>query len=160
NARGFSNTLGIYMKNLQDFISVSGVQFQNMVPMHNLVSNSSVNSCLSDVGLVPSAAVEYVIYVLSDASVTVDLSGVTGNRNYRFYDPQTGSWSDQFSIAGGAMRAFNKPSGVSDWVVYIGDGGPGQTCSSLQPSSTITLGTGIVPAVATDTQGNIHVIYV
>ena len=70
--RGFNRTTACYYRNLQAFIQDSGVQFWNMVPSHYLVSNNGANSCLARTG-------EYVVYVLSDASVNVDLTGLSGS---------------------------------------------------------------------------------
>ncbi len=161
-ARGFSPTAAAYCKHLQDFIADSGVQFWTMVPNHGLVSNgNSTNSCLTNVGLVPQASVEYVVYVLADASVNLDLTGVTGNRNYRLYDPQTNIWDNPQSVAGGGIRTFNKPPAAADWVIYFGNGGPAPSCPPPVTTVTqLTLGSGVMPSIATDGLGNLHAIFI
>lgn len=110
---GFNNVTITYYKNLQSFIQDSGVQFWNMVPSHNLVSNNGTNSCLARSG-------EYVVYVLKDARVDVDLSAVSGSLPYRLYDPRSNTWTERQKVSGGAWRTFHKPVGADDWIIYVG----------------------------------------
>jgi len=157
---GFNSTTTCYYRNLQSFIQGSSVQFWNMLPSHNLVSNNGANSCLSRTG-------EYVVYVLNDASVNVDLTALSGSLPYRWFDPRTGIWAASQIVAGGGMRTFTKPAGADDWVIYIGNSNGSFTndaCPQTQQAWSIlgtqqTLGGGITPGVATDSQGNIHVVY-
>jgi hypothetical protein len=111
---GFNSTTAGYYRNLQSFIQDSGVQFWNMVPSHNLVSNNGSNSCLARTG-------EYVVYVLSDASVNVDLTALSRSLPYRLYDPRANTWAAPQNVSGGARRTFKKPAGADDWVIYIGN---------------------------------------
>ena len=111
---GFNPTTACCYKNLQTFIQDSAVQFWNMVPRQSLVGNNGANACLARAG-------EYVVYVLNDASVTVDLTAVSGSIPYRLYDPRAGTWSAAQNVGGGAVRTFNKPAGADDWVIYIGN---------------------------------------
>ena len=156
---GFNGTTACYYRNLQSFIQGSGVQFWNMVPSHNLVSNNGANSCLARAG-------EYVVYVLNDATVNVDLTTLAGSLPYRLYDPRAGTWTAPQNVSGGGVRAFNKPPGADDWVIYIGSGNGGFVGGGCPPTpdwsvlgTQQTLGDGITPGVATDSQGNIHVVY-
>jgi len=156
---GFNSTTACYYRNLQSFIQDSGVQFCNMVPSHNLVSNNGTNSCLARAG-------EYVVYVLNDAGVNVDLSAFSGSLPYRLYDPRAGTWTTSQNVSGGGIRSFNKPVGADDWVIYIGNGNGGLAGAGCPPppgwsilGTQQTLGAGITPGVATDSQGNIHVVY-
>ena len=110
---GFDTTKATYYKNLMDFIYVSGIQFWKMTPQHNLVSNSGTNSCLASRGS------QYVAYILSDDSATLDLSDVSGNIGYQLYDPRTGTYSGIQSVAGGSKSTFTKPAGASDWVICV-----------------------------------------
>jgi hypothetical protein len=156
---GFNSTTVCYYRNLQSFINDSGIQFWNMIPNQSLVGNSGENSCLARIG-------EVVVYVLNDASVTVDLTAVAGTIPYRLYDPRAGAWSTAQTANGGGVRTFNKPAGADDWVIYIGNGNGGFAGSACPPQepwgipgTQQTLGAGITPGVATDSQGNIHVVY-
>jgi len=112
---GFNSATASYYRNLQSFIQDSGVQFWNMVPSHNLVSNNGSNSCLARNG-------EYVVYVLNDASVDVDLTAVSGSLPCRPYDPRSNRWAAPQNVSGGARRTFHKPAGADDWIIYIGKG--------------------------------------
>ena len=157
---GFNTTTACYYRNMQSFIQDSGVQFWNMVPSHNLVGNNTINSCLSRSG-------EYVVYVLRDASVTLDLTAASGSLPYRLYDPRSGAWSSAQNVSGGGVRMFNKPSGADDWVIYVGNGNGGFAgggCPQTQEAWSAlgtqqTIGDGITPGLATDSLGNIHVVY-
>jgi hypothetical protein len=91
------------------------VQTRKMVPSHNLVSNNGSNSCLARTG-------EYVVYVLSDASVNMDLTALSGSLPYRLYAPRSNTWSAPQHVTGGARRTFNRPTGADDWIIYIGKG--------------------------------------
>ncbi len=154
--RGFwPDTVNAY-KHLQDFLKQLNVQFAQMVPHPELVSNSSANSCLAYVGH------EYVAYVRSDAGVTVDLTGLSGSLPYYLYDPKNDVYSSRQTVSGGGQRVFARPDGAADWVVYIGTGELSE-CPPISPPSPLgaqqTLGDGIEPGIATDAQGSIHVVY-
>lgn len=148
--RGFWVPTVTYYRNLESFIDSSGVKFWEMTPQHSLVGNSSENSCLAETGS------EYLVYVLNDPTVTINLSGATGAAYYRTYDPRTAVLSSQQTVAAGGTVTFNKPSGADDWVVYV-TSTPSIGWNTLGTQQTI--GSGQMPAVATDALGNIHVIY-
>ena len=113
NERGFWKPTAAYYKNLQSFIKDSGAKFWEMQPNHDLVSNPKVNSCLA------KTTSEYIVYVLNDSTVTVDLSDVTGKAAYRIYNPKTGVWSTNQTIEGVGKRTFKKPVKADDWAIYI-----------------------------------------
>jgi hypothetical protein len=157
---GFNAATGTYYRNLELFLQTTGVPFTTMLPMTNLVSNGgTTNGCLADAG----TWTEYLAYVLNDATATVDLSAMAGTASYWLYDPKAGSYSTPQTVAGGAVRSFNKPAGADDWVIYISKGGSSPTCPGQGSTSILgvqqILGSGINPCVATDSQGNIHVVY-
>ena len=102
-----------YYQHLATFIENSGVKFWEMVPQHSLVSNSSENSVLAKAGS------EYVVYVLDDATVTLNLSAVSGNTTACAYDPQAGKWGSVTTVPGGGTRTFTRPAGTNDWVLYV-----------------------------------------
>jgi len=110
---GLNRVKAGYYRNLFHFIRVLRVKFWDMVPTQNLISNSAENSCLAEEGR------SYVLYVLKDPNVTLDLSKVVGNMRYQIYNPKN-TWTGQMlTVAGGGVRTFNKPPGAEDWVVYI-----------------------------------------
>src|SRR5262249_25893936 len=148
---GFNPTTACYYRSLQSFIQDSGVQFWNMVPSHNLVSNNGVNSCLARTG-------EAIVYVLNDASVNVDLTSLSGSILYPLYEPRLNAWTAPQNVTGGGVRTSTKPAGANDWVIYIGNGNgtfAGGACPQTQGEwaalgTQQTLGDGITPGVATD----------
>ena len=77
------------------------------------MSNPSVNSCLAEPGA------EYVVYVLNDASATLDLGGLAGKAVCRIYDPKTGAWGEPQELGTAGKHTFTKPPGADDWVVHI-----------------------------------------
>ena len=89
------------------------MRFWELEPHHDLVSNSQANSCLAREGF------EYLVYVLNDESVTVNLNDVTASATYRIFDPKTGKFSVEQSVEGGGRREFQKAAGSDDWVIYI-----------------------------------------
>lgn len=105
-----------YYGKLVQFIKQSKCRFWEMTPRHELVSNPEANSCIAKDGS------EYVVYVLSDASVTVDLTALRGTAAVRTYDPRSGKWSREHVTAGGDKRVFTKPAGADDWVIHIRGG--------------------------------------
>ena len=80
---------------------------------HNLVSNSSENSCLAQAGG------EYVVYVLNDNSVNLNLKSVQGEYRVRTFNPKNGKWVSINMVSGGKTQSFIKPSGADDWVVHV-----------------------------------------
>ncbi|MDO8589569.1 MAG: putative collagen-binding domain-containing protein [Armatimonadota bacterium] len=132
--RAFSLDTVTYHRNLAKFIKESGVKFWEMTPQHGLVSNNKVNSCLA------KTSVEYVVYVLNDETVRVDLRDVTDSATYRLYDPKTGVWAEPQTVRGGAVQTFTKPPGADDWVIHVRAvdlrGGAG----GLRPSNRVAYG--------------------
>lgn len=110
---GLDATKAAYYRNLLLFIESSGVRFWEMVPAHSLVGNNNVNSCIANSGF------EYVAYILSNSSATLDLSGVSDNACFKLYDPRTGAWTNEQSLAGGGTHSFDRPTGAEDWVIHV-----------------------------------------
>jgi hypothetical protein len=102
-----------YYQKLLAFLKTSGLRFWNMEPRHDLAGNPSRNSCLADEGR------EYLLYVLDDTSETLDLSQLSGQANYRLYDPGTGVFGASATVNGGGVRTFSRPPGADDWAVHI-----------------------------------------
>src|ERR1051326_3634444 len=131
---------------LQSFIRDSGVQFWNMVPSQSLISNTASNSCLARTG-------EYLVNVLRDVGVNVNLNALAGSLPYRLYDARLKTWTAAQNVGGGAVRTFSRPAGADDWVIYIGNGNGGFAGGPCPPSQEPwrilggqqTLGDGITP---------------
>lgn len=62
---------------------------------------------------------EYVIYLPSGGSITVDLESVVGSLPVKWYNPRSGTISSQTEITGAGNRTF-KPPDTNDWVLHIG----------------------------------------
>jgi PKD repeat protein len=105
-----------------------------MVPGNSLVSGSA--RCLAQAGA------EYAVYVPSgQASVTVDLSAVSGDASASFYDARTGSMGTASTVSGGASRTFTTPSSSQDWgLLIVADGGSGNQAPSASISANPTGG--------------------
>lgn len=108
----FNETKASYYGNLASFVRQSGVRFWEMAPAAGLVSNPGANGCLAKVGS------EYLVYVLNDAEVTLDLGAAKGRATVRLYEPKTGAWHKQ-SVDGGGRRVFRRPDGADDWVIHV-----------------------------------------
>lgn len=114
--RGVDPNIREYYGKLLRFIRESGMHFWEATPHHELVSNSDVNSCLANPGE------EYVVYVLSDNTITLDLKELRGNAIARIYDPRSGEWMLTKHVGGGELVSFAKPATTDDWVLYVSGG--------------------------------------
>lgn len=102
-----------YYNKLRRFITVSGVRFWEMTPQHELVSNNEENSVLANLGK------EYVVYVLNDNTINLDLSATKSDVMVTLYNPRSGVFSAAQTVAGGRTRTFKKPEGANDWAIYL-----------------------------------------
>jgi hypothetical protein len=93
--------------------SVKGAKpkFWEMTPSNSLVTSGTAYA------LAKSGA-EYISYLPSGGSTTLDLSGVTGNFNVEWYNPRSGTYSSAGTTMGGASKTFTSPD-TSDWVLYL-----------------------------------------
>jgi hypothetical protein len=120
------------------FIDSSGVRFWEMTPQHALVSGGTTeNSVLA------KANAQYVVYVRDNASVTLNLAGLTHPASYRTYVPTTGAWGAPIAVTGGATWTFTRPSGAEDWVILVeadSAAGPAPSPPPADTSATPTTG--------------------
>lgn len=84
-----------------------------MTPQHELVSNNKENSVLANLGS------EYVVYVLNDNSINLDLSETKSDVMVKLYNPTNGVFCATQIVAGGRTQTFNKPEGANDWAIYL-----------------------------------------
>ena len=117
-------------QHLMTFLEETGVNFFEMVPNHAL---STSGFCLANVGQ------EYIAYVVSGNSVTVNISDIVGTAIYQTFHTVTGVLSNEQTIAGGGNRTITKPPGASDWAVYI-------KADSIPTNIPIQVGINIVSA--------------
>lgn len=100
--------LGRYVKHFASFVKTT--DFRNMAPAQNLVA--APNSCLAHEGH------EYVVYAPSGGVVALDLSGASGNFSAKWFDPRTGLYRDEPSVAGGQTHTFTSPD-ADDWILHV-----------------------------------------
>jgi hypothetical protein len=85
-------------------------RLDEMAPANGLVDGKA--TCLAAPGR------EYVIYVPSGRTVTVDLSSAEVLLSARWYDPRTGRFSKPTTVKGGTRRSFEAPD-RQDWVLHV-----------------------------------------
>ena len=112
----------------------------------------------------------YILYFENGGSATIDLSSSSGSLNVRWYNPRTGTSHSGSAITAGSSVSVMVPVG-NDWVIEIGGASATPTSTLATPTpdqSTPTLiqggelakiGTGNMPDIAVDKEGNIHVVY-
>ncbi|MCH7869395.1 MAG: hypothetical protein IH881_17010 [Myxococcales bacterium] len=61
---------------------------------------------------------EYVVYLPTGGSVTVDLTAASGTLNVEWYNPGTGVFSGLTTTTGGGPRTLTAPAS-GDWVLHI-----------------------------------------
>jgi hypothetical protein len=76
----------------------------------------------------------YVLYLYNGGTVRVDLRGVSGTFEARWYDPRVGTFSSAGTTTGGQERSFTAPAG-GDWVLYLKAGSV-----TADPSRAVTRG--------------------
>lgn len=97
-----------------------------MTPHGELASSGY---CLAN----PSAQkAEYLVYLPSGGSVSVNLSGTSGTLMVEWFDPSTGATSNGNDVQGGGTRSFTSPYG-GDTVLYL----HANDLNSSTPTSTL-----------------------
>lgn len=97
------------------------VQLENMAPSDSLISSSSA-FCLADEGS------SYVIYLKNGGTSDLNLSGIAGTFDVKWYDPRNGGGLQTGTVAsinGGDSRSLgNAPNSTSsDWAVLVTSAG-------------------------------------
>lgn len=112
-----------------------GVQY--LIYLYNFINKlpwwqmSAKNSLATSGFTLAKLGEEYVIYLPSGGSTTVNLSATSGNLSVEWYNPRTGTYQGQTTVQGGASRTFTAPD-TNDWILYI------YSCLLLQCNFTIT----------------------
>lgn len=104
---GYNLKKARYFKYIQDFIY--NIPFWEMSPHNELASSGQV---LAD----PSR--EFVIYLVSGGTTTVNLSTINGALYVEWYNPRDGTYHNKNTIQGGTSRKFKSPD-TNDWVLHI-----------------------------------------
>jgi Protein of unknown function (DUF4038)/Domain of unknown function (DUF5060)/Putative collagen-binding domain of a collagenase len=100
-----------YMRHLGDFFR-SRTTFWLLQPHTELVTNGTGYSIA-----IPGQ--EYVTYLPTGGSITLDLSGAPQTLPVEWYNPRTGEFVGQQTITGGAAQSFSAPDS-NDWVLHVG----------------------------------------
>ena len=100
--------------NIHNFIE-TGVEFWNMSPNDSLVTSGTAY-CLANPGQ------EYIVYLPSGGSVTVDLSAATGTLDAEWYDPKDGTYHDKRTVIGGGSVTFTPPFSGDAVLHIVSDG--------------------------------------
>jgi len=123
-----------YYGYLLGFLDNNAVRFWEMTPHQSLISTNTTNSLLANVGA------QYLAYVLSGATVNITLD--TGTYSVKYFNPVTGVTTSGTNTIGPATRTFSRPTGASDWVVFVskntalhGGGAPAQDTVPLKRPS-------------------------
>ncbi|MGB7934168.1 MAG: DUF4038 domain-containing protein [Gammaproteobacteria bacterium] len=61
---------------------------------------------------------EYVVYLKTGGSVSVNLTGASGTFDVEWYNPRTGAVTKKGSVTGGAPRSFTAPD-TNDWTLHL-----------------------------------------
>jgi hypothetical protein len=94
------------MKLLYEFMT--GTKWWEMNPDNSVITSGPSGHAVSLV----NPGIEYVVYLRSGSSVSVDLSGVSGNLKVKWFDTKDGDTFSQGTVSGGGTEAFTKPGGI------------------------------------------------
>lgn len=141
----------LYSKNDQSITNYSGYAnyylagqkaynffYNNVTELPSMVPNDSLvgtgNWCLAKSGQ------KYVVYLPNGGTTNLNLTGVSGNFNVKWYDPRNGGSLQNGSIqtiSGGGSRSLgNAPNNTtSDWTVLITSSGTTPTPTPTPPPS-------------------------
>ncbi|HEX9943870.1 MAG TPA: DUF5060 domain-containing protein [Thermoanaerobaculia bacterium] len=100
---------GAFLAPLSTF--VSQVDFERMEPADALALSGNAY-------VLAESGRAYVAYLYDGGTVRLDLRGVSGTFDARWYDPRAGGFLSAGSVAGGQERSFTAPAG-GDWVLYL-----------------------------------------
>jgi len=115
-----------YMTYLYNFWSTT--EYWKLAPKNSIVKSGTA-SAAADPGN------EYVVYLPTGGSTTIDLSAATGTLSVEWYNPRTGTYRGQTTVQGGASRTFTAPDS-KDWVLHIkAAGGVPIASPSANPTS-------------------------
>jgi hypothetical protein len=87
------------------------VDFERMDPSDALALSANAY-------VLAERGVAYVLYLHDGGTVRLDLRGVSGTFDARWYDPRAGTFRSAGSVAGGQERSFTAPA-AGDWTLYV-----------------------------------------
>jgi len=111
-----------YCRHAIGFFHDNKVPFWEMAPADPLVDNSDSKG--NDKYCLAKKGVAYVVYLANGGSTQLDLSGVNGDFEVRWYDPRTGGALKSGSVKtvrGGERVSLGNPPGApgQDWVALV-----------------------------------------
>ena len=111
-----------YCRHALNFFNNNDIDFAEMDNHNSLIGNSNNSNSSGYCFANPGSA--YVIYLPSGGSKNLNLSGVSGNFQVKWYDPRNGGGLQNGSVAsingGGSRSIGNAPNNTDkDWVVYV-----------------------------------------
>jgi hypothetical protein len=99
-----------YSSAAANFFNNQGLPLGDLRPAASLASNGS---CMA------AAGNHYIIYTQAGAAFTLNLNGVSGNFEMRFFSPRTGVfYPGSNNVTGGGIVNITPPS-ADDWVVWL-----------------------------------------
>jgi hypothetical protein len=116
---------GAFLAPLANF--AAQVDFERMEPADALALSANAY-------VLAERGVAYVLYLYNGGTVRLDLRGVSGTFDARWYDPRVGSFRSAGSVAGGQERSFTAPA-AGDWTLYVQ-----KTGASTPPSALVNRG--------------------
>jgi hypothetical protein len=100
-----NRTGAAYMTYLHDFFAdIDGGRC--LIPRHELIENQKPDYRDKDVLAVTEDGATYVAFLREGGEIRLDLSGVSGRLNGKWFNPATGEYGNAFSTAGGEARSF------------------------------------------------------
>lgn len=100
---------GAFLAPLSSF--AAQVDFERMDPADALALSGNAY-------VLAEGGTAYVLYLYDGGTARVDLRGVSGNFEARWYDPRAGAFQPAGTTTGGQERSFTAPAG-GDWVLYL-----------------------------------------
>ena len=89
----------------------------NLIAMEPRVDLATTAFCLANI-FAPAA--EYLVYLPTGGTVSVDLSATSGTLNVEWFDPRTGQTIAGGTVTGGSSQLFTTPAPISaDAVLYL-----------------------------------------
>ena len=115
-----------YCRNALNFFSNNNIEFINMDNHNNLIGNNNNSNDAGYCFAKPGSS--YVIYLPNGGSKNLNLNGVSGNFQVKWFDPRNGGGLQNGSVTsingGGSRSIGNAPNNTGkDWVVYVSSEG-------------------------------------
>jgi len=82
---------------------------------------------------------EYITYLQTGGTVTVDLSAASGTLDVSWYNPRTGVFTGQTTTTGGSSQQFTAPPDGNDWVLYIAKQASSTPAGDLNGDNTVNI---------------------